>query len=107
MYDLAPLAGLTKRRVRALAKALGPTNIIGQAPHGRSRERAAGPPDEEVFGVSYEDIDGFLGEPRRAGRRARDDRRLLRTDGTQAFAPGRAVGRVGSGRLLIRVGDGP
>ena len=44
-YDLAPLAGLTKRRVRALAKALGADEtILGKVPTADLESDRAGPP---------------------------------------------------------------
>jgi NAD+ synthase len=59
--DLTPLAGLTKRRVRAVASALGAgERIVGKVPTADLESERPGLPDEEVFGVSYEDIDDFL-----------------------------------------------
>jgi NAD+ synthase len=60
-HDLAPLAGLTKRRVRALAKALGASeNIVDKVPTADLESERPSRPDEEVLGVSYDDIDDFL-----------------------------------------------
>ncbi|MGA4845442.1 ammonia-dependent NAD(+) synthetase [Streptomyces sp. G5(2025)] len=63
--DVVPLTGLTKRRVRAVARALGaPTTLVEKVPTADLETLAPGKPDEEALGVSYDDIDGFLeGEP--------------------------------------------
>lgn len=59
--DLTPLAGLTKRRVRAVAEALGAdARIVGKVPTADLESERPGLPDEDVFGVTYEDIDDFL-----------------------------------------------
>jgi NAD+ synthase len=59
--DVTPLAGLTKRRVRALAGALGADErIVGKVPTADLESERPGLPDEDVFGVTYEDIDDFL-----------------------------------------------
>ncbi|MFC0624255.1 ammonia-dependent NAD(+) synthetase [Kribbella deserti] len=63
--DLTPLAGLNKRRVRAIGAALGaPAELVGKVPTADLESDAPGLPDEEVFGLSYDDIDDFLeGKP--------------------------------------------
>jgi NAD+ synthase len=60
-----PLTGLTKRRVRAVAHALGvPASLIHKTPTADLESLHPGKPDEEVFGFSYDDIDDFLeGQP--------------------------------------------
>ncbi|GIH19542.1 ammonia-dependent NAD(+) synthetase [Rugosimonospora africana] len=59
--DLLPLAGLTKRRVRAIADALGtPPALIHKTPTADLESLRPGKPDEEVLGVTYDDIDDFL-----------------------------------------------
>lgn len=59
--DLAPLAGLTKRRVRAVARALGAEDaIVAKVPTADLESERPGLPDEQVFGVTYERIDDFL-----------------------------------------------
>jgi NAD+ synthase len=59
--DVTPMAGLTKRRVRAMAEALGAeAGIVGKVPTADLENERPGIPDEEVFGVSYNDIDDFL-----------------------------------------------
>jgi NAD+ synthase len=59
--DLTPLAGLTKRRVRAVAQALGAgERIVHKVPTADLESERPGLPDEEVFGVTYDDIDDFL-----------------------------------------------
>ncbi len=63
--DILPLSGLTKRRVRALAQALGaPEELVMKVPTADLESLAPLKPDEEAFGVSYEEIDDFLeGKP--------------------------------------------
>lgn len=59
--DLAPLFGLNKRQVRALAKHLGaPDIIITKAPTADLEELAPQKADETALGLSYDDIDDFL-----------------------------------------------
>lgn len=59
--DVTPLAGLTKRRVRALAGELGaPERLIRKTPSADLHTSRPGLPDEDVFGISYDDIDDFL-----------------------------------------------
>ena len=59
--DVTPLAGLTKRRVRAVARALGAENaIVAKVPTADLESERPGLPDEQVFGVTYEQIDDFL-----------------------------------------------
>lgn len=63
--DVMPLAGLNKRRVRALAAHLGaPDALVFKVPTADLESLAPLRPDEEAFGVSYDDIDDFLeGKP--------------------------------------------
>ncbi|MER1967606.1 ammonia-dependent NAD(+) synthetase [Castellaniella sp. GW247-6E4] len=59
--DLTPLAGLNKRRVRALAAAMGaPDRLVHKVPTADLELLAPLKPDEEAFGVGYELIDDFL-----------------------------------------------
>jgi NAD+ synthase len=59
--DLIPLAGLTKRRVRAIAHALGaPQVLINKTPTADLESLHPGKPDEEAYGFTYDDIDDFL-----------------------------------------------
>ena len=59
--DANPLAGLTKRRVRALAEHLGvPARIITKVPTADLESRRPQLPDEEVLGLRYAEIDDFL-----------------------------------------------
>jgi NAD+ synthase len=64
-YDLAPLAGLNKRRVRAIAQLLGaPPNLVSKVPTADLENLAPQKPDEEAFHLSYDEIDDFLeGKP--------------------------------------------
>jgi NAD+ synthase len=63
--DLAPLSGLVKGQVRALARHLGaPENLVLKVPTADLEELRPGKPDEESHGVTYAQIDAFLqGEP--------------------------------------------
>ena len=63
--DLAPLSGLVKGQVRAIAKHLGaPENLVFKVPTADLEELHPGKPDEEAHGVSYAEIDAFLhGQP--------------------------------------------
>jgi NAD+ synthase len=59
--DLLPLAGLTKRRVRAIAHTLGaPPELIDKTPTADLESLHPGKPDEDVLGLTYDDIDDFL-----------------------------------------------
>lgn len=59
--DILPLAGLNKRRVRAMAAALGaPDHLVWKVPTADLESDAPLRPDEEVYGVTYEQIDDFL-----------------------------------------------
>ncbi|WP_233867895.1 ammonia-dependent NAD(+) synthetase [Paraburkholderia adhaesiva] len=63
--DVLPLAGLNKRRVRALAKALGaPPRLVDKTPTADLESLRPLRPDEDAYGVSYEEIDDLLeGKP--------------------------------------------
>lgn len=59
--DVMPLAGLNKRRVRALASHLGaPERLINKVPTADLETMTPMRPDEDAFGVTYADIDDFL-----------------------------------------------
>ncbi|MGE4450023.1 ammonia-dependent NAD(+) synthetase [Castellaniella sp.] len=59
--DVTPLAGLSKRRVRALAAAMGaPRDLVFKVPTADLELLKPLKPDEDAFGVSYEQIDDFL-----------------------------------------------
>ncbi|WP_067606774.1 ammonia-dependent NAD(+) synthetase [Nocardiopsis listeri] len=59
--DLVPLAGLTKRRVRAVAAALGaPEDLVHKVPTADLETLTPQKPDEESLGLTYEQIDDFL-----------------------------------------------
>jgi NAD+ synthase len=59
--DLVPLAGLTKRRVRAIAGELGaPPGLVSKTPTADLETLVPGRPDEESFGFTYAEIDDFL-----------------------------------------------
>lgn len=59
--DILPLSGLTKRRVRALARALGaPDNLVEKVPTADLEELVPLRPDEDAYGITYDEIDDFL-----------------------------------------------
>lgn len=60
-FDLTPLGGLTKGRVRAIATALGAEPSLAQkVPTADLETLRPLRPDEAALGVSYEHIDDFL-----------------------------------------------
>lgn len=60
-FDLSPLGGLTKRRVRALALALGANSRLAhKVPTADLESMRPLRPDEAALGISYEAIDDFL-----------------------------------------------
>ncbi|MER9297742.1 ammonia-dependent NAD(+) synthetase [Mesorhizobium sp. M0621] len=63
--DLAPLSGLVKNQVRAIARHFGaPEFLIEKIPTADLEDLAPGKPDEASHGVTYAEIDAFLhGEP--------------------------------------------
>ncbi|AJC78467.1 NAD(+) synthetase 1 [Rhizobium etli bv. phaseoli str. IE4803] len=73
--DILPLAGLNKRRVRLLAKRLGaPDELVFKVPTADLEDQRPLRPDEEAYGVTYDEIDDFL-EGKPVGEIAR--RRIL------------------------------
>jgi len=59
--DLAPLFGLNKRQVRALASHLGaPEQLIRKKPTADLETLNPSKPDEDALGLSYDQIDDFL-----------------------------------------------
>ncbi|MFF0626581.1 ammonia-dependent NAD(+) synthetase [Streptomyces sp. NPDC004296] len=59
--DVVPLTGLTKRRVRAVAEALGaPDELVHKVPTADLETLDPGKPDEDALGVTYDQIDDFL-----------------------------------------------
>ncbi|SAK52114.1 NAD synthetase [Caballeronia calidae] len=67
--DVLPLYGLNKRRVRALAEALGAsTEVARKVPTADLETLTPMKPDEDSYGISYEDIDDFL-----EGKRVSDE----------------------------------
>lgn len=75
--DILPLAGLNKRRVRALAAHLGaPAELVQKIPTADLESLVPLRPDEDAYGVTYEQIDDFL-EGKSIDEVAR--RRILKT----------------------------
>lgn len=59
--DILPLSGLNKRRVRAIATHLGaPEHLVFKVPTADLESNAPLRPDEDAFGVTYDQIDDFL-----------------------------------------------
>lgn len=59
--DVVPLTGLNKRRVRAIAASMGaPDRLVHKVPTADLETGAPLRPDEDAFGVTYEEIDDFL-----------------------------------------------
>ncbi|CAB3763331.1 ammonia-dependent NAD(+) synthetase [Paraburkholderia humisilvae] len=63
--DVLPLAGMNKRRVRAVAQALGaPDALAHKVPTADLEMLRPQRPDEDAYGIRYNDIDDFLeGKP--------------------------------------------
>jgi NAD+ synthase len=59
--DLAPLFGLSKRQVRLLAATMGaPESLVHKTPTADLECLSPQKQDEDVLGMSYDDIDNFL-----------------------------------------------
>ncbi|QSN63961.1 MULTISPECIES: ammonia-dependent NAD(+) synthetase [unclassified Caballeronia] len=59
--DILPLSGLTKRRVRALARSMGADDrLVMKVPTADLETLTPQKPDEDSYGISYENIDDFL-----------------------------------------------
>lgn len=59
--DLAPLSGLVKNQVRAIARSFGaPESLVEKVPTADLEDLEPGKPDEASHGVTYEQIDAFL-----------------------------------------------
>ncbi|RRV09497.1 ammonia-dependent NAD(+) synthetase [Pseudomonas sp. v388] len=63
--DLAPLSGLVKNQVRAIARDFGaPDALVEKVPTADLEDLTPGKPDEAAHGVTYAEIDAFLhGQP--------------------------------------------
>jgi NAD+ synthase len=59
--DVLPLSGLTKRRVRGLARSMGAhERLVMKVPTADLETLTPQKPDEDSYGIGYEDIDDFL-----------------------------------------------
>jgi NAD+ synthase len=59
--DLAPLSGLVKNQVRAIARSFGaPESLVEKVPTADLEDLSPGKPDEASHGVTYAEIDAFL-----------------------------------------------
>lgn len=59
--DITPLTGLSKRRVRAIARHLGAEDsLVMKTPTADLESLSPQRADEDVFGMSYETLDDFL-----------------------------------------------
>jgi NAD+ synthase len=91
------LAGLTKRRVRALAGHLGaPAEIVGKTPTADLEDDRPGLPDEIAYGCTYEDIDDYL-----EGREVAEPVRAIIEAAYRATAHKRALPVAPGGGQLI------
>jgi NAD+ synthase len=63
--DVLPLTGLNKRRVRAVARELGASDeLVRKVPTADLEMLRPQRPDEDAYGIRYDDIDDFLeGKP--------------------------------------------
>jgi NAD+ synthase len=63
---------LNKRRVRAVAAAMGaPADLVTKVPTADLEDNAPLRPDEDAYGVTYDEIDDFL-EGKEIARQSRD-----------------------------------
>ena len=59
--DILPLAGLSKRQVRQMARTLGgPDDLILKVPTADLENVRPQLPDEDAYGITYDQIDDFL-----------------------------------------------
>jgi NAD+ synthase len=89
-FDVTPLAGLTKSRVREIGRELGaPDHLVEKVPTADLEELRPALPDEEAYGVTYQEIDAYL-----VGERVSDQARevietaYLKTAHKRALPPG-------------------
>ena len=60
-FDVTPLSGLTKGRVRDIGRHLGaPHQLVEKVPTADLEELRPALPDEEAYGVTYQEIDAYL-----------------------------------------------
>ncbi len=60
-FDVAPLLGLTKSRVRDVGHQLGaPAHLVSKVPTADLEDLRPALPDEEAYGVTYAEIDAYL-----------------------------------------------
>lgn len=60
-FDVGPLLGLTKSRVRDIGRQLGaPSHLVEKVPTADLEDLRPGLPDEEAYGVTYAEIDAYL-----------------------------------------------
>jgi NAD+ synthase len=60
-FDVGPLLGLTKGRVRSIGEYLGaPKHLVEKMPTADLEDLRPALPDEEAYGVTYREIDAYL-----------------------------------------------
>ncbi len=60
-FDVAPLLGLTKSRVRDIGRQLGaPAHLVEKVPTADLEDLRPSLPDEDAYGVTYAEIDAYL-----------------------------------------------
>lgn len=85
--DVAPLLGLTKSRVREIARHLGaPQHLVDKVPTADLEDLRPGLPDEEAYGVTYAEIDAYL-----VGEDVGDEARTIIETAYRATAHKRAL----------------
>jgi NAD+ synthase len=89
-FDVGPLLGLTKERVRSLGEHLGaPTHLVTKMPTADLEDLRPALPDEEAYGVTYREIDAYLvGEDIGAEARAVIEKAYRQTAHKRQLPPG-------------------
>jgi NAD+ synthase len=60
-FDVGPLLGLTKSRVREIGHQLGaPAHLVDKVPTADLEDLRPALPDEVAYGVTYAEIDAYL-----------------------------------------------
>ena len=89
-FDVGPLLGLTKSRVRAIGRELGaPAHLVEKVPTADLEDLRPALPDETAYGVTYAEIDAYLtGEQVSDGAREVIEDAYRRTAHKRRLPPG-------------------